>query len=214
MAKSYEIRGNSKMTQIDRDTISADQLAQYVESEILGLPIKADFITTHGVNGGCFVVMDVAIDDQYLTSQPSTGNYVETFLAKNSAAVSFKADILKALKPFMFPTDYTKIMNSPEKMHQLANVGIIGGTLTHIRQFAEFRKSERYNSWAIALNTEEILKHYYSNPTTGEMEGQFRIIEVAGERAPGITWTVEIIRDGSHTSTAGVTVDAIFKSIR
>ena len=63
MAQTYEIRGNSKMTQVDTDRISADQLARYLEAEVLGFPIKVDFITTHGPNNGCYVVMNVTIAD-------------------------------------------------------------------------------------------------------------------------------------------------------
>ena len=91
MAKDYAIRGNSKMTQVDRDTITSDQLAQYLEAEILGCPIKTDFITTHGPGGGCYVVLDLTIHDQYLTQQAQTGNYVENFLAKHAAAASSTA---------------------------------------------------------------------------------------------------------------------------
>ena len=214
MAQTYEIRGNSKMTQVDTDTISADQLARYLEAEVLGFPIKADFITTHGPNGGCYVVMDITIADEYIASQPSSGNYVEKFLAKNSSAIQFKADIVKALKPFMFPTDWTKVLADPVSLNQLNQKGIMGSALAHIRQFADFRKSERYNEWAIALDTEKLLRHYYSNPTSGEIEGRFTISHVTGERAPGITWDIAIVRDGSRTSNDGVTVDAIFRSIR
>lgn len=214
MAKDYAIRGNSKMTQVDRDTITSDQLAQYLEAEVLGCPIKTDFITTHGPGGGCYVVLDLTIHDQYLTQQARTGNYVENFLAKHAAASKFNGGIIDALKPFMFPEDWTRVLSSEEAMKKLTDIGILGGTLSHIRMHSVFRKSETYNEWAIALDTEKLLRHYYSNPTTGEMEGQFRIVEVAGERAPGITWTVEIIRDGSIMSSAGVTVDAIFRSVR
>ena len=214
MAQTYEIRGNSKMTQVDTDRISADQLARYLEAEVLGFPIKVDFITTHGPNNGCYVVMNVTIADEYIASQPQSGNYVEKFLAKNSSAIQFKADVVKAIKPFMFPTDWTRVLANEAATNQLTAIGIMGSTLAHIRQFADFRKSETYNEYAIALDTEKLLRHYYSNPTTGEIEGKFAITAVSGERGSAITWDIAIVRDGSRSSNDGVTVDAIFRSIR
>lgn len=207
-------KGGAKPIHIERFVVTCDELAHYLEREVLGLPIKAEFVTTHGVSGGCFVVMDIAIDDADLTAAPVTGNYVETFLSKNSAGVLFKKDVLDAIAPFMFPEDYSRIITDPMKMKQLSDVGILGATLTHIRQHCRFRKSETHNMWAIALNTENLIRDYFANPTTGKVEGELIIKSVTGERSPEIQWLVEINRDNVRSLDSAVTIDAIFKSIR
>lgn len=210
----FTTKGGAKPTHIERFTITCDELAHYLERDVLGIPVKADFVTTHGVAGGCFVVMDIALDDADLTSAPQTGNYVDTFLSKNSSGVLFKQDILTAIEPFMFPEDYSKIISDPVRMKQLADIGILGATFNHIRQHCRFRKSETHNMWAIALNTENLIRDFFSNPTTGKVDGELKIVSVTGDKAPAIQWEIEINRDNVRSIDSLITVDAIFKSIR
>ena len=214
MSSNFEIKGGAKGTHWDQYIISADQLANYLSKDILGLPIKADFVTLHGPAGGCFVEMNISIDNADFTTEPAQGNYVENFLAKNSTGIQAKQDVINALKPFMFPSDWTRILSDPIKLRDLAAVGIVGDALQRIRQFAIFRKSETYNAWVITLNTENLIRDFFSNPTTGKVEGDLKITSVTGDRAPGIQWEVFINRDNTRTVDNTISIDAIFNSIR
>lgn len=210
----FEIKGGVKGTRWDQYIITADQLANYLAKEVLGLPIKADFVTLHGPAGGCFVEMNISIDNADFTKAPTAGDYVESFLAANSSGIQAKKDIIDNLRPFMFPEDWSRILSDPVKMRELASVGIMGDALQRIRQFSMFKKSETYNAWVITLNTENLIRDYFSDPKTGKVAGDLKVTSVTGERAPGIQWEVFINRDSTRTIDNTISIDAIFNSIR
>ena len=77
-----------------------------------------------------------------------------------------------------------------------------------------FKKSETYNAWVITLNTENLIRDYFSDPKTGKVAGDLKVTSVTGERAPGIQWEVFINRDSTRTIDNTISIDAIFNSIR
>lgn len=212
--KEFITKGGAKPTHWEQFNVSADQLANYLAKDVLGIPVRADFVTCHGTAGGCFVIMNISIENDDLTSAPQPGNYVDNFLSKNSAGILFKQDVIKAIEPFMFPEDYTKIVTDPIKMKALADIGICGAAFEQIRRFCRFRKSEAYNAWVISLNTENLIRDFFADPTTGKVEGDLKITAVTGERAPGIQWEIFINRDSTKTIDTTVSVDTIFQATR
>lgn len=215
--KDFITKGGAKSTFIERFEISADQLANHVQKDVLGLPIRADFVTLHGPSGGCSVVMLISIQNSDFTASAVSGNnYVDKFLEQNSASIMAKQDIIKALEPYMFPDQkqWVKITADKEACEKLAHVGICNQALQSIVTYSEFRKSELYNEWVVMLNTENLIKDYLSDPTTGKVEGTLEIKSVTGERAPALKWEVEINRSETRSFDDTVSLDAIFASAR
>lgn len=215
---NYPSKGNVKFTHYDGATISSEQLVDHLCNEVLGFQVTdAEFLTLHGVNGtGCSVILSVAISAEDIVKKSANTDYFTDFLAKNSTGTDFDQEVIKALEPFMFPSKegWQKLLSNPEKVNDLASVGLVGENLQFVANFSRFRRSDTYGQYVIVLNTETLIRDYLADPATGLVDGTLSIESVNGEKSPGITWDVIIKRDKTRTSINDVSMEAIFATVR
>jgi hypothetical protein len=201
-------------------TVSAADVVNHLTNEVLHLPIKTSLRTIHGPGNSAYVitVLSIAAEDLAVTASPT--NFAEKVLDAYGANTKFKKDIVDKIKPFMFPTPEAmdNIMRNRAEYERLTKLGFWGANLTDIKQFSKFRHSPQTGWYVIYLDTEKIIRQMCEDPLDGELNGDFTINAVYGERDEAIRWDISIStgngRPTYRTGAFNVTIDNILATAR
>lgn len=213
---------NLKELPIKHVPVSASDVVEYLQNEVFGFSFDCDFkvwdnrmdyekpINTQK----CYVVMRCAFRPQDIIMQAQPGNYVDRALKNMAASTQFKDSFKKSIEPFMFP-EKIRSENRPEVLQQLAEQGIYGERLELLRRAPRMFYDQVNNYWGVFLRPERIIAEMVKDPDEDKVDGfmSFGWLNADESNPAAITWGVNIYK-GFAGRNAGVTIDAIFNSIR
>lgn len=202
-------------------TISASDVVNHLQNEVLHLPINPSLRTIHGPSTGAYVVTVLTIRAEDLAVSATPTNFTEKILDAYGSNIKYKKDIIDKIKPFMFPEpdQIANAMRNPSIEQALTNLGFWGANLVDINRFSRFRYSPQTGYYVIYLDTEKILKDMCEDPLEQKIPGVFTVQRIYGNKDAEIRWDVQLdITDGKISSYATnpfeVSIDKIIATAR
>lgn len=196
---------------VQKYVISANDVADYL-MKTFGFEIKYDFTRWTGVTPEfSYVRMRVLFKPSDIcTSAKDKSNYVDKILAENASGIMFKDNVIKELKPFMYPETIANVVSDPAVATRLAQRGVYGENLKDLIVNSVLNYSRDADVFKVVLQPEKIIVDMLSDPATGEPDGELVITAVEGSSAETIRWQVEVSKINSFSSANDISIDQIF----
>lgn len=197
--------------------ITAGELVEYLENEILGFRVETDFTRWTGYTPEySYVRMRVVMqaEDVILANANNSDDYAMRELNKYDAAIPLDDSILKVIQPFMYPSDFDPRLMNPDAIRHLNEIGVIGSKMDEIVKFSKLNlvtdphSGKRY--YLVYLRPEKIINDMLSNPDTGKPDGEVFLRRVYGERSSEFKWLVEVAVKNNKLISGEVDINKLF----
>lgn len=215
-------KANLKNLPVEHFQVTSSDIVTYLQNQ-LGFRFDCDFqlwdnradwekpMAVHK----CYVIMraifrseDIRVNDQIQT-------YVDQVLEDSAAGIRFKDNVINVLKPFMFPENFATVRQNPEKLQQLAEMGIYGDRLERLIRRPGLFYDQQTKRFGLYLRPELIIKDMAADPATNKTDGvmAFGYVSDASGNAAAISWGVNLYH-GLHANNGGISIDAVFNNVQ
>jgi hypothetical protein len=216
-------KGNLKTLPVDHHIVSSSDIVEYLQNQ-LGFRFDCDFqlwdnradwekpMTTNK----CYVVMRVIFRPEDIRIVEPIQTYVDKVMEENASGIRFKDDVVEVLKQFMFPSNIALVRQQPDTLQRLAEQGIYGDRLERLIRRPDIFYDQVNKRFGVYLRPELIIKDMCKDADTDKIDGvmAFGYVSDAGNNAAAITWGVNVYHNIRSVSSSGVSIDAVFNSIR
>jgi len=197
--------------------ISAGDIMHYLENDVLGFRIDADFTRWTGINAAhSYVRMRVVIQakDLIVNNNVASDDFATRILQQNQTGYELDKDVVKALEPFMYPKNFSYEQLTPEAARHLNSLGVIGPKLDELIRNAQLTLATSPENgrqyFRVYLRPERIISEMLSDPRTGKPDGDIYIRRVTGETSSDFRWLVEQISNVNNVIGTDLSIDQIF----
>lgn len=208
------INNKAGIERVPTDTyiISSNDVVEYLQNQ-LGFTVIADFTRWTGISANhSYVRMRTVFSSKDVIVENKGADYVDRILKDNSAGIRFDENVIKILKPFMYPSNITSIYSHPEDLNRMYQYGLFGERLEEVVKFAKLTFSKENNVFMIYLRPERIIADMLSDPSTNEIDGNMSIVSVHGTNTETLRWEVEVTKNKNFGSTDPNIIEAVFNS--
>lgn len=215
-------KANISAVPVERYVISATDVANYLQTQVLGFNIGTGYRVFFGIDRmPHYIEMVISIAEKDIVMDNPNPDYVDRALMKNGASVPLKDNVLTALKQFMYPSNMDMIRNIPEARNRMQYLGVFGEALDKLINESKLTcaidKTTGKRIFAVALDASKIIADMLADPTTDEPAGKVVTLGVAGKMdnngnadASTIKWDVALVKTTNSSPVSGVAIDAIF----
>jgi hypothetical protein len=198
--------------------ITAGDIMNYLENDVLGFRVDGDFTRWTGITPAhSYVRMRVVIQARDIVVNPSTlaNDYALRILNENQKGYDLDKRVVDSLKPFMYPEDFDYRSMSPEVIRHLNEIGVIGTKVDEIARFSKLTMVQDPNNpnkrfFRVYLRPERIISEILSDTVTGKPEGELFIRRVTGETSSEFRWLVEEVISSPNIISSDLNIDQIF----
>ena len=198
-------------------SISAGDIMHYLENDVLGFRIDADFTRWTGITPAhSYVRMRTIIQakDLIVADDINSDDYATRFLQANQVGYKLDKDVIKQLTPFMYPENFSYEQLTPEAARHLNSLGVIGPKLDEIIKYSRLSlatdPATGRQYFRVYLRPERIISDMLANPQTGKPDGDVYIRRVTGETSAEFRWLVEQICTTNNVIASDLSIDQIF----
>lgn len=215
-------KANLKELPIEHYAITTSEVVQYLQDQ-LGFAFDCDFALWDNraewekpsVTHKCFVIMRAVFRREDITVQDSTTDYVGQVMKATGAGMNFKDTVIKTLRPFMFPANMSSVRQRPDVQARLAEQGIAGSRLEELMRRPGLFYDQTNDRFGLYLRPERIIYDMLCDPGTNSLNGTMAFGYVSDSKnAEAIRWGVNVYHNSVMSSPSGVSIDAVFNSIK
>lgn len=196
--------------------ISVGDIQKYLEDEILGFKIACSWERWTGITAYAgYLRMRVVINPADIEVPSTSHDFVDNFLAQNSAERQLNKSVMDALKPFMYPNNMNQVYmpQNAEKLRHLNELGVVGGKLDELVKWSRINYTRDPNSgrpyYRVYLRPERLVFDGLTNSDTGKIDGTLYIRRIYGTKQEQFRVLVERVLT-ANSVTEDLSVDQIF----
>lgn len=197
--------------------VTAGDIIHYLENDILGFRVAADFTRWTGISAAhSYVRMRVIMQakDIIVENDTTTDDYARKILQQNSVGFKLDENVTEALKPYQYPEKFNYTQMSPDAIRHLNELGVIGSKIEEICKNSKLTfvadPSTGKQYFRIYLRPERIIHDMLANPKTNKVDGEVYIRRVTGENSAEFKWLVEQVVNNVNAVSSDLNIDQIF----
>jgi len=195
----------------DRFTFSSSAVDKYLTDTILGVNsgVTCEFTRWTGMSANeNYVRMRVILDPKVVVKVDKPVYQGERILNEYASSTNVRADIIEALKPYMYPEINNQDITN---LQRLLIQGLSQERLNEIARFRTLTYIQECNLFGIYLRPERIIADMISDPDS-DTPRDWHIESVSGTTSDTISWKIVVDRGMKNVISGNVKFDHFFRT--
>ena len=200
--------------------VSCGDLEKFLEEQILGVRVKSDFLAWTGFRNDLnYVRMRVAIRyEDFVSTKDLADDYASRFLRENNKGYKLDEGLFKAIKPFMYPENFSWDTLPREDAYRLNALGVSGENFNELvrnsRMTLVTEPETGKKFFRLYLRPEALVVAYVATAPSASTNSYTQIQAVRGTPDNYIWDTYRVTGDsdsfGDFNSDRNISLDKVF----